>query len=77
MPNRYSVKVNSISTDGTNLFCEVSVFNGLHTLPPLRPVFPVGTSAASILAYLQTIADNQPALTGDIGDLVNRTINGA
>jgi hypothetical protein len=77
MPNPYRVTIRSISTDGTNMFLEVEVFNGVHTLPPLRPSFPVGTTAATINAYLQTIADNQPVLDQAIADLVSTTIVGA
>lgn len=77
MANAYKVTINSISTDGTNLFVELSVFDGIHTLPLLRPVFAVGTTAAAIQAYAQAIANNQPALAADIGALVNTTLTGA
>ena len=74
---KYTVTVNSISTDDTNLFLEISIFDGLHTLPLLYPSFPVGTSAATIQAYLQQIADNAPALTDDIAALVGTTVTQA
>lgn len=77
MANAYKATITNIGTDGTNLFVEVSVFDGLHTLPPLRPVFPVGTTAAAIRAYVQTLADNQPALSQDIADIVGVTLAGA
>lgn len=73
----FKATINSIGTDQTNLFVEVSVFDGEHTLPPLRPVFPVGTSAATIRAYVQQIADNRPALAADIADIVGLTLTGA
>jgi len=76
MPPTYRVKVVSISTDGTNLFFEVSIFDGVHTLPYIYPVFPVGTSAATITTYLQTIADNRPALSADIEALVGTGVTG-
>lgn len=77
MANAYRVTITSISTDGTNLFLELSVFDGLHTFPLLRPAFPVGTSATTIRAYVQAIADNQPTLSQDIADLVSVTLVGA
>lgn len=69
MPSTYVVTVESIATDGTNLYLEVSVFDGEHTQPMLRPVFPVTATAATITAYLQTIANNRPALTDAIAAL--------
>jgi len=77
MANAYKVTIKSISTDGTNLFVEVSIFDGEHTLPSIFPVFPVGTTAATIRAYVQVIANNQPTLTRDLQDLVNLSIAGA
>lgn len=76
MANPYSVSIRSISTDGTNLYVSIGIFDGLHTLPPIMPVFPVGTSAATIQSYMQNIANNQPTLTQDIANLVNTSIQG-
>lgn len=77
MANPYKVTITSVSTDGTNIFTEMSIFDGVHTFPVVRPVFVVGTTAAAITAYAQQIADNQPTLAGDMGDLVNTTVTGA
>jgi hypothetical protein len=77
MANPYRVTINSISTDGTSLFLDVTVFDGVHDLPPIQPTFAVGTSAATIRNYLQTIANNQPVLSGDIAALVRTVIVGA
>lgn len=77
MANAYKVTIKGITTDGTNLFVEVSIFDGVHTMPSIFPVFPVGTSAAIISAYVQSIADSQPTLAGGIADLVNTTVTGA
>lgn len=74
MATKYRVKINSIATDGTNLFLEIGVFDGEHTFPPIRPSFPVGTTAATITAYVQQIADNTPTLAADIGDLVGSEV---
>lgn len=74
MPVAYRVKIKSISTDGTNLYLEIEIFNGLHTLPTLRPSFPVGTAASDITSYIQTIANNQPVLDQAIADLVNTEV---
>lgn len=73
----YKVSITNIATDGTNIFVDLSVTDGEHTMPPLRPVFPVGTPAADITAYAQAIADNRPVLAGAIADLVNTTVTGA
>lgn len=77
MANAYRVVCRSIVSDGTNIFLEVEIYNGTTTLPIIRPVFEVGTSRATILAYLQQIADNQPALNASLLDLVNLTVVGA
>ncbi len=77
MANRYSVKIQSVATDGTNLFFEAAIFDGEHTYPTIYPVFPVNTSVAAVRAYFQTIADNQPVLDPDIAALINTTITGA
>ena len=77
MANGYRVTIKNISTDGTNLFVEISIFDGLRTLPSIFPVFPVGTSAADITAYAQVVANNGPTLTRDLQDLVNSSVAGA
>ena len=76
MANPYSITINSISTDGTNYFVTATVFDGVHNLPSITPVFPVGTSPADINTYLQNIATNQPTLPGNIAALVNTTLAG-
>lgn len=60
--SKYKVFVRSISTDGTSLFLDIEVFNGLHTLPTIHPSFSVDTPAADIITYLQNIVINQPRL---------------
>lgn len=77
MANAYRVTCRSIVSDGTNIFLEVEIYNGSQTLPLIRPVFEVGTSRSTILAYLQQIADNQPVLSGSLLDLVNNVVVGA
>jgi hypothetical protein len=69
--------VRSVASDGTNIFLEVEVYNGDITLPLLRPVFPVGTTAADITTYLQTIANNRPVAAQAINELINVTITGS
>lgn len=70
MASPYKVFIRSISCDGTSLFCEIEVFDGLHTLPTIRPSFLMGTTASEIRAYCQNIVDNQPTLDPDLGRLV-------
>lgn len=72
-----SITVKTAASDGTNIFLEVEVFNGDVTLPLLRPIFPVGTSAATITSYLTNIANNRPTLAADIVAMVNSPITGS
>lgn len=74
MANGYRVTIDSIASDGTNLFVEVRISSGTTTFPTIVPVFPVGTSAASITAYIQTIATNGPTLASDIAALVGSSV---
>lgn len=69
--------VKTAASDGTNIFLEVEIFNGDVTLPLLRPVFPVGTTAAVITTYLTLIANNRPVLAADIAAMVNSPITGS
>lgn len=69
--------VKSAASDGTNIYLEVEIFNGDVTLPMLRPVFPIGTTAAEITTYLTTIANIRPTVAAAIIDLVNSPITGS
>lgn len=77
MANGYKLKVDSISTDGTDLFFVISINDGVHALPPITPMFPVGTSASKIDTYLQAIVDNGATLAFDIAALSGKTYTGA
>ncbi len=77
MANAYKITCLSVATDGTNIFVECQVYDGSKTLPIIRPVFEFGTSRATILAYLQQIANNQPAIDATLLDLVGLTLAGA
>lgn len=72
----YTVRVVSIATDGTNIFLEIQLSNGASTGPIMRPVFEVGTTAATIQAYLQAIATARPALDSAIAALAATTYVG-
>ena len=74
MASGFKVTIDSITTDGTNLFLEVRISNGLQTFPTIRPVFPVGTAASAITTYIQNIANSVPALTADIAALVGTNV---
>lgn len=76
MANAYKVVVRSAVTDGTNIFLEVEITSGAVTFPLIRPIFKVGTTAATIQSYLQTIANNQPTLATDVATLVGNPIQG-
>lgn len=75
MANGYRVRIDSITTDGTNLFVQVGINDGAHQLPPITPIFPVGTSAATITTYIQTIANNGPTLSSDIAAIVGSSVS--
>lgn len=77
MANGFKLRLESIATDGTNLFLSVTINDGAHALPPIAPIFPVGATAAQIDTYLQTIVDNGSSLTSDIALLVGKTYTGA
>lgn len=73
---RYTATVQSISNDGTSLYVEIRVFNGLNDQPPIIVSFPTETSASDIRDYIQTIVDNQPTLRSELNDLVGVTLRG-
>ncbi len=76
MANAYRVTLKSIVSDGTNLFLEVEIFTGVQTFQIIRPSFEAGTTAATIQAYLQAIANAQPTLPADVSALVNVPVIG-
>lgn len=76
MANPYRVTIRSISTDGTNYYAELEIFDGLHQLPTVRPAFDVSTSDVDILAYVQNIANAQPTLPLAIQNLVGQVVIG-
>lgn len=76
MANGYRVTIDSIASDGTNYYLEIRISNGNTTFATVRPTFPVGTPAADITAYIQTIATNGPTLASDIAALVGTNVLG-
>lgn len=66
---QYVVRVMSVATDGTNIFLEVQISDGPTTWPIIKPVFEVGTTAATIVTYLQAIATGRPTLDATIAAL--------
>lgn len=76
MPSTYTVNVLSIGTDGTNIFLEIQITDGTITGPVIRPVFEVGTTAASIITYLQAIATARPALDATVAVLSGTSYSG-
>lgn len=69
----YKVKVASISTDGINIYLELEIFDGVHNMPNLYPVFPADTAASAIDTYIQAIADAAPSLGASFTPLVGKT----
>lgn len=77
MANPYKVTLRSAADDGTNTYCEIEVTDGMRTFPLLRPIFPTGVTAATVQAYMQTIANNQPTISAGIQALINVSVLGA
>lgn len=77
MANGYRVRLESAVSDGTNIFTEMKISSPTQTLPIIRPVFKVGTSGATILAYMQTIADNGATLASDVSEIIGQNVSGA
>lgn len=74
MANGYKVVISNITTDGTNLYVQVEINDGVHQMPSIIPVFPVGTAASVITAYIQQIANNAPTLDSGIAALVGSSV---
>lgn len=68
------VTLRSACDDGTNIYTEMEVINNGNTFPMIRPVFPTGTSAATITAYMTVIATNAPVLAAGVGAIVNSSV---
>lgn len=64
------VTIDSIASDGTNLFVEMRISDGTTTFPTIRPVFPADTGAGTIQSYASNIASNLPTLPASIAALV-------
>lgn len=68
------VTLKAAADDGTNIYTEMEVTNNGTTFPLIRPSFATGTAGATIQAYMQVIADNQPTLAADVAALVNTSV---
>lgn len=68
------VSLRSACDDGTNIYTEMEIIKDGNTFPTIRPIFPTGTSAATITAYMTVIATNQPVLAAGIGAIVNSSV---
>ncbi len=74
----FKVTVTNVVLDGTNIYVSANIYDGGEkTMGPITPVFPEGTTAATIRAYFQTVADNAPTLSRDIASLIGATISGS
>lgn len=74
----FKVTVTNIISDGTNIYVSANIYDGGEkTMGPITPVFPSGTSAATIQAYLQVVANNRPTLAADVAALENSVITGS
>src|SRR5687767_2759406 len=61
------------TTDGKNLYMEISVFDGEHT-NKLAPVFPANTTAAAINSYMKELIEKSPKLPAEIESLMQSTL---
>ena len=77
MANGYKVRIESAVSDGTNIFLVVKIASPTQTYELIRPVFKVGTTAATIDTYMQSIADTGPTLATAISDIVGKVYAGA
>lgn len=77
MPNGFKVRIESAVSDGTNIFLVLKVASPTQTYELIRPVFKVGTTAAAIDAYCQSIANTGPTLATAISDIVGKVYAGA
>lgn len=68
------VTLKSVADDGTNIYTEMEISDGTRTMGLVRPSFPTGTSAATITAYMQQIANNQPTIASDIQAIVSSSV---
>lgn len=76
MANGYRVTLKSAMSDGTNIFTEIEIYANGQTLPIIRPMFKVGTTAATITSYMQTIATNGASLASEIIAIVGSSVIG-
>lgn len=72
----YRVSINNAASDGTNIYLTITITDGSNTTPAIGIAFPVGTTAATITAFIQTIATNRPTLAADISALVGTSVTG-
>jgi hypothetical protein len=76
MANPFIVTPTQFGYDGTNIYMQFNLFDGLHTLPPMQASFPSNVTASTITTYLQNVANNQPTLPASIAALLNVPIQG-
>lgn len=74
MANGYKVTLKSAFSDGTNIYAEIEIYANGVTLPIARPIFKVGTAAATITSYMQTVANNGGALAADVAAIVGSSV---
>lgn len=77
MANGFKVRIESAVSDGTNIFLELKISSPTQTYPNIYPTFKVGTTAATIDAYCQSIANTGPTLASAISEIVGKNYSGA
>lgn len=68
----YKVKIDTIASDGTNLYFEASISDGPTTFPQIRPSFSVETPASEIDTYFQAVANAAPTLAASFQALAGK-----
>lgn len=77
MANGYTLRIDSIVSDGTNIYLSCTLNDGAHAFPPIMPVFEVGSTQAQINTYLQNVVNNGPTLAREINELAGKLYTGA
>lgn len=77
MANGFRARIINAVSDGTNIFLDIETSSATRTHPLLTVQFKVGTTAATILAYLQTIADNGGVVADDVRAICGQYVQGA
>jgi hypothetical protein len=69
------VTIDSVATDGVNVYLEIRVSDGTYTQQTMRPSFPASITAEKIQTYVQAVATAAPSLSDAFKALVGTTFS--